>query len=300
MTKTTMQNTSFASKRAQVLKRCNSTAGSSYTGTSLNISDNGTETKTTVQETFPANCKEFCGVDLDVQIYTKRGGERIPKITRENDTKKGNVTFWVTGTVRYSDLGENGNLGKFTEDPTKARFSVTLQSKPNKELGTTGEIIANKTTEGIQFVKKWANKAMGVAFHDEETWKTASKKHNDDTSFISGAQHSVIKTQEDDDGEVEVIQLTRRLEGWSGEPNRPVFWKVKEDGMYEQVDPKFIKKGAILSVQMSFRAYRIPGGMYGMAGDMGKHIIIVHSPVTKKSEQKPTAPFGIPYIAFDI
>lgn len=302
MTKVTVQNTSFASKRAQVLKRCQSTSGNSYTGTGLNISDkeSDSEVQSPSTETFPSKCKEFGSEELDVQIYKKRGGELIPKITRENDTRMVNVTFWVTGTVRFSDLGANGNLGKFTEDVNKAKFSVTLQAKAPEELGQLGENIEKKTTEAIAFAKEWSDKAMGAAFHDEGTWKPQSKKHDDDTSFISGAQHSLVKMQEDDDGEVEVLQLTRRLEGWSGEPNRPVFWKMKEDGTYEQVHPKFIKRGAVLSVQMTFRAYQIPGGRYGMAGDLGKHIIIMHSPTTKKKEEKPTAPFGIPYIPFEL
>ena len=301
ITKVTIQNTSFASKRAQVLKRCQTTTGS-YVGTGLNTSekDSDSETQSPTKETFPLKCQPFDQVELDVQIFKKRGGELIPKITRVNDAKKVNVTFWVNGTVRYSDLGENGNLGKFTEDVKKAKFSVTLEANAPEELGDIAKTINKQTTDAIEFVKKWSNKAMGSAFHDEETWKSQSSKHEDDESFIAGAQHSVVKSQEDDDGEVEVLQLTRRLEGWSGEPNRPVFWKMKEDGTYEQVYPKFIKRGAVLSVQMTFRAYQIPGGRYGMAGDLGKHIIVVHSPAAKKKEEKSTAPFGIPYIPFEL
>ncbi len=291
-------NTSFASKRAQVLKRCNTVSDSSYVGTSLNTSETGSDdTPSPVKETFPSKCQPFDHVELDVQIYKTKRGERIPKITRENDAKKVNVTFWINGTVRYSDLGENGNLGKFTEDVAKAKFSVTLEAKAPEGLGQVGENIAEKTEKTIEFVKEWSDKAMGAAFHDEETWKLQSRNHDDDISFISGAQHSVVKTQSYDDVEVEVLQLTRRLEGWYGEPNRPVFWNLKEDGEYEQVHPKYIKRGTVLSVQMTFRAYQIPGGRYGMAGDLGKHIIVVHNPSKK---EKQTAPCGVPYIPFEL
>ena len=294
MTKITSINTSFASKRAQVLKQCNANK-STYSGTDLNTTPSKDEDAP--QEEFPDTCKTFQQEDLDVGIFKKRSGELLPKVIRKNDGKQRNVTVWLPPMkVKYSDLGKNGNLGKFTEDPSKAKFSVTLlPGGPNDE-----ETFINQGEEAIHFVRKWSNKCMGAAFHHEDTWKSLSSKHDDDVSFVKGAQHSVLKTIEDDDGEIEVLSLNRRLEGWSGEPNRPVFWKLKEDNTYEQVDPKFIKRGTILSVQMSFRSYKIPGGRYGMAGDLGKHILIVYIPPAQEMPKRQTAPFNIPYIPFDV
>lgn len=290
MVKVTLKNTSFASKRAQVLQECNAKK-KIYSGTELNTTAVVEEGP---KEEFPESCKTFKQEELDVGIFKKRGGELLPKVMRKNDSKKRNVTFWLPPMkVKYSDLGKNGNLGKFTEDPSKAKFTVTLVPGGPKDE----EAFVKQGEEALEFVSEWANKCMGAAYHDEDTWKALSSKHEDDTSFINGAQHSVLKTLDDDQ---EVIQLNRRLEGWSGEPNRPVFWRLKEDNTYEQIDPKYIKKDSILSVQMSFRAYKIPGGRYGMAGDLGKHILVVYSPPDNQKPKIQATPFNVPYIPFDV
>ena len=273
---------SFASKRAQVLKECNN---KKYVGTKLMTEEPVNEEP---KEIFPSECKAFYNVDIDVGIVKKRGGETLPKIHLKNDKRKKNITFWLPPMqVKYSDLGKNGNLGKFTQDPSKAKFSVTLVPGLNENTIKKGE-------EAVEFVKEWCDKSMGAAFHDEETWPQLTKNHEDDTSFIQNAQHSLIKEVDDE----EAISLSRRLEGWSGEKNQPIFWKMKQDGDYEQVHPKFIRQGSILMVQMTFRAFKIPGGRYGMAGDLGKHILVVKTP--EKEKPKAKTPFDIPYIPFEL
>ena len=277
MPKITVTN-SFASKRAQVLKTCKNTEQMSYKGTKLDAEVPNIQT-----EIFPSECQPFYNMDLDVSIYKKRGGEMLPKVVQSGDKRKKTVTFWLPPMeVKYAQLGKNGNLGKFTEDPKKAKFSVSLIPSDMNEKGT----------EAIEFIKKWCDNVMGSAFHDEDTWKSLTDEHEDDKSFIEGAQHSIIKELEDEE---ECICLNRRLEGWSGEPNQPVFWKIKQDGTYEQVHPKFIRQGTVLMVQMTFRAYKIPG-RYGMAGDLGRHILVVKTPEKKK----PKAPFNVPYIPFEL
>lgn len=290
MPKVSSINTSFASKRAHVLKQCNANKPE-YSGTDLNTTAAKDEVP---KEDFPDSCKTFEQEDFDVGIFKKRTGELLPKVIRKNDAKQRNLTFWLPPMkVKYSDLGKNGNLGKFTEDPSKAKFSVTLMpGGPNDE-----DNFVKHGEKALGFVREWSDKCMGTAFHHEETWKSLTCKHEDDVSFVKGAQHSVLKNIDD---ELQVIQLTRRLEGWYGEPNRPVFWRLKEDNTYEQIDPKYIKKGTILSVQMSFRSYKIPGGRYGMAGDLGKHILVVYIPPNGQNTAKQTTPFNVPYIPFDV
>jgi hypothetical protein len=278
----TLKVNSFASKRAQVLKECKN---NKYVGTKLMTETPAPEEPT---EFFPSECKAFYHLDIDVGIVKKRGGETLPKIHQKNDKRQKNVTFWLPPMqVKYSDLGKNGNLGKFTQDPSKAKFSVTLLPGMNKDTVEKGE-------EAIKFVKEWCDSAMGAAFHDENTWPNLTKNHEDDTSFVQAAHHSLVKDVDDQ----EAISLNRRLEGWNGEPNQPVFWKMKKDGGYEQVHPKFIRHGTILMVQMSFRAFKIPGGRYGMAGDLGKHILVVKTP--EKEKPKNNTPFDIPYIPFEL
>lgn len=296
MSKRDLTTVSFASKRVQVLKRCK-TDNTEYSGTKLNTAV--TESPVPAEE-FPENCKMYDSEDLDVAIYKKRSGEFLPKIIRRDDKRKTNVTMWLPPMrVVYSDLGQNGNLGKFTEDPSKAKFMVTLEPGAPDSIKDLTEKYHELGDKAIEFVKGMCDKAMGTAYHDEDTWKNTCKKFDDDKAFIESAQHSVIKTIENDDGEKEVISLGRRLEGWSGEPNRPVFWRLTEDDRHEQVHPKFIRKGAILKCQMSFRSYQIPGGRYGVAGDLGKHILVVYSPPKEKKVKRVTEP-DIPYIPFEL
>ena len=82
-------NTSFASKRANVLKQCNAKK-TEYSGTDLNTTPAKEEAP---QEEFPDSCKTFQQEDLDVGIFKKRSGELLPKVIRKNDSKQRNVIF---------------------------------------------------------------------------------------------------------------------------------------------------------------------------------------------------------------
>lgn len=279
---------SFASKRAQILNECKKTK-KDYTGATLKV-----EQTEEPEEEFPTDVERFDQVDVDIAIYKKRNGECVPRVIREGDTKKKNLTFWLPPmTVKWSNLGPNGNLGKYVKDPAKAKFTVALIADPPTELKTRREKFEADAVKAMGFVEELCDKSMGVAFHNEDTWKNLTEKYDDDKSFVGDARHSVLKT---DGNDVPFLNLTRRLEGWTGEPNRPTFWRLKEDNSYETIDPKFIPKGSMLSVQVSLRAYKIPGGMYGVAGDLGEHILVVHKP--SKKEKKDTL-FDIPYIAWD-
>jgi len=189
-------------------------------------------------------------------------------------------------------LGPNGNL-KYSKEVSKAKFTVSLEASAPKELKHLQEKFETDATKALKFVDAICNRSMTVAFRDESIWSSLTSKYDSDTNFVESAKHSVLKT---DDDNIPFLNLTRRLEGWRGEPNRPTFWRLKEDNSYETIDPKYIPKGSMLSVQVSFRAYKIPGGMYGMAGDLGEHILVVHKPT--KIEKKDTL-FNIPYIAWD-
>jgi hypothetical protein len=280
---------SFASKRAQILNECKKTK-KDYTGANLKVEQ--TEER---EEEFPTDVERFDQVDVDFAIYKKRNGECVPRVIREGDTKKKNLTFWLPPMkVKWSNLGPNGNLGKYVKDPAKAKFTVSLEVSPPTELKTHREKFEADAVKAMNLVLQICDKSMALAHRDEDTWKNLTENYDDTLSFINDAKHSVLKRDGDD---VLFLNLTRRLEGWRGEPNRPTFWRLKEDNSYETIDPKFIPKGSMLSVQVSFRAYKIPSsGMYGMAGDLGEHILVVHKP--SKKEKKDTL-FDIPYIAWD-
>lgn len=297
MTKRDITTVSFASKRAQVLKKCK-TENKEYSGTQLNTV--ATEQEVPAEE-FPDKCKMYDAEELDIAIYRNKKKESLPKVIRKDDKRKTNVTMWLPPMkVVYSDLGKNGNLGKFHQDPSKAKFMVTLEPGAPDSIKDLREKYQELGEKAIEFIKSTCDKAMGVAYHDEDTWKNVCKDYDDDKAFIEGAQHSVVKTIDNDEGEREVISLGRRLEGWSGEPNRPVFWRLTKDDRHEQVHPKFIRKGAILKCQITFRTYKIPGGRYGVAGDLGKHILVVYSPKPDQKKPERTSTPDVPYIPFEL
>ena len=281
---------SFASKRAHILNECKKSKNA-YCGKSLTVQP--TEDP---EEEFPTDVKRFDQVDFDVAIVKKKNGERIPRIINKGDTKNKTLSCWLPPMeVKYSDLGPNGNLGryKYTKDPQKARFTCSLLASAPPELNHLKEKFEADGEKALEFVESLCNKAMGIAYNDEDTWKNVKKDYEDVQSFIESAKHSVIKRDGDD---ILYLNLTRRLEGFRGEPNRPTLWRLKEDNSYETIDPKFIPKGSMLAVQIKFRAFKTPDGGYGMSGDIGDHILVVHKPA--KKEEKSTL-FDVPYIPFD-
>lgn len=295
MSKRDISTVSFASKRAQIIKKAKSDDKGKYVGTKLDT----TEKEPVKDEVeFPKVVKRSHELDdqLEVGIYSrKRKGVSFsdPKIILKGDGKKRNVTLWLPPMkVKYASLGENGNLGRFTDDVNRARFTVQLESDVPEEMGEVRKSMEKAGDDAIDFIKKWSNQAMEIAFHDESTWTDKCKRYDDDQAFVKDAKHSVIKTDNED---IENISLTRRLEGWQGEPNRPYFWKLSEDNTYERIEPKYITSGSVLSVQMTFRAFNMPD-RHGMAGDLGQHIIVVYMP--KRNKPK-TNPLNIPYIPFD-
>tara|TARA_B110000008_G_scaffold278484_1_gene322395 strand:+ start:159 stop:1022 length:864 start_codon:yes stop_codon:yes gene_type:complete len=279
---------SFASKRAQILNECKKTK-KDYAGVTLKV-----EQTEEPEEDFPTDVERFDQVDIDFAIYKKKNGESVPRVIRMGDTKKKNLTFWLPPMqVKWANLGPLGNI-KFSKEVSKAKFTVSLLADAPNELKDLKDKFEADAVKAMELVSQICDKSMSLAHRDEDTWKKLTENYDDSLSFINDARHSVLKRDGDD---VPFLNLTRRLEGWRGEPNRPTFWRLKEDNTYETIDPKFIPKGSMLSVQVSFRAYKIPSsGMYGMAGDLGDHILVVHKPA--KKEKKNTL-FDIPYIAFD-
>ena len=288
---------SFENKREEALKRLK-THSASYKGTKLNIEKKSPDLG---KEEFP-NVPEFDQADIDVVINKNKRGDYNPKVVKKGDTREYNVTLTLPPMeVKWADLGENGNLGKFgNNDPSKAKFSVTLLPTIPDNLPASAEehreAMLKRQQEAMEFVKKTCDTLMGAAYHDENTWKDVTKKFSDDKELMEGAQHSVIKTIDDDDGEHEVLSLNRRLESFQGEPNRPTFW-INKGGNMEKIDVKYIPRGSLLMVQLVFRAYRVPGGRYGVSGDLGKHIVVVCRPEMKK-RKKPNLSVQIPYFEF--
>jgi len=305
MPKITSTNTSFASKRACVLNTMDG-GKNKYMGIALDIAekDDSVVIKTEPDIKFPKDQLLFHQADVDIAIFRKRNGEHVPKVVKSGDEKKYNVKVWLPAMMTvFSQLGENGSMGskdysgRVITDPKKAKFTLQMAAQVPEELEKYGDKFVENGESALKFVQDTVDQAMGVSFHDVDTLGVFSDRCDDDDEFKKGATHSVIKNSPNYG---EIINLTRNLQGFQGEPQQPVFWRLAEDNSYERMYPKFIPRGTMLSVEMTFRAYQIPGQKYGMCGDLGKHILIVHMPTAEKpaKEERTTVPFDIPYIPF--
>lgn len=187
MSKRDISTVSFASKRAQIIKKAKSDDKGKYVGTKLDT----TEKEPVKDEVeFPKVVKRSHELDdqLEVGIYSrKRKGVSFsdPKIILKGDGKKRNVTVWLPPMkVKYASLGENGNLGRFTDDVNRARFTVQLESDVPEEMGEVRKSMEKAGDDAIDFIKKWSNQAMEIAFHDESTWTDKCKRYDDDQAFV--------------------------------------------------------------------------------------------------------------------
>lgn len=289
----------FQEKREQVLKRLK-VSPEKPQGTQLELSPKVDDSP---KQTYP-KINEFDNVDLDVSIYTKRGGrkERVPKVHKKGDNKLYNVTVTLPPfRAHWSYLTGNGNHNKGTYGPSdikRARFTFTGYCGVPDAVKNVFPNLEKDQENALKWIEKMCDKCMGVAYHDEETWNDASSNYDDDETFIKMAKHSCLKMKNIDGTEVPALCMTRRLESFGGGDNSLVFWRINKDGKHEQIEPKFITNGSLLSMQLVFRAFRTPGGDYGMAADIEKHVVVVYMASKEKKEEVKQTKY--PFVPFDI
>tara|TARA_B100001057_G_scaffold239768_1_gene239998 strand:- start:976 stop:1854 length:879 start_codon:yes stop_codon:yes gene_type:complete len=289
---------SFEQKREQVLKRLK-VSPEKPKGTKLELSPKQESPK----EKFSV-VNEYDKVNLDVTIYQKRGGakERIPKVHKKDDGKQYNVTVSLPPfRAHWSYLTGNGNHNKGPYGPKdikRARYTFTGYTGVPDAVKNVFPNLEQEQEKALKWIGDMCDKCMGVAYHDEETWKDATAKYDDDQSFIENAKHSCLKMKNINGSEVPALCMTRRLEGFGGTDNSLVFWRINEEGEYVQIEPKYITNGSLLSMQLVFRAFRTPGGDYGMAADIEKHVVVVYMEKGQKKEEVKTSAY--PYVPFDI
>lgn len=290
----------FTAKREQALKKLK-TAAPKPDGKALDVTPIPDESP---KETFP-ECGNFESLDLDVTTYVKRGDskESIPKVHKAGDTRQRNVSIRLPPMMaHWCYLTGNGNYQKGTYGPRdlkKAKFTFTGYPGVPDEVKSAFLNLEGEQERALEDIKKYCDKAMGVAFHDPNTWNDACSSHDDDSSFIAGASHSCLKTKMIDGDETLALCMQRQLEAYGGGDNTMAFWRLNEKNEYIRVEPKYITNKSLLSVELIFRAFRRPDGGYGMAADMGKNVFVAYAaPMDKKPVDKAVPQY--PYVPFDI
>ena len=174
-------------------------------------------------------------METEISMIKRRNGEYIPKIHLKDDSRKKNLEFLLPKmVVKYQNLGKDGNLGKFTKDPKKARLSVCLEVGCPEELRGLMPSLEDEQKEFFTLLTDKCKQHMEMVYHhDDPSWSN-SRGELELEDFVSKANFSCIKTVKDDnDDDYEVISLARRLTDFQGAPNNPVFWKVNEKNEFQ-------------------------------------------------------------------
>lgn len=222
-------------------------------------------------------------------------------------------------TVKFSDVGPNGNLGtKFVPENAfgQAKFVMTVETgadskvlaaMPNIEKDQDGYFAWLKATGTKMMSEAW-DKQIPVFSSQFKKCKAAAKKEakkdkdvNVDVRakeiFLEGASLPVKDYVDEDGDSTPVSKMARRYQYTdrkTGEIviNRPEFWKRNREGGYDNISDnvKFLSKGSVVITQVSLRLYAMTS-YYGVSTDMGKNIIVVwQKPSSGGSSKKDTAP----------
>ena len=202
-------------------------------------------------------------------------------------------------STKFSDLGPNGNLGtKFVPETavTQAKHVVTLKRGVSDQVLAAMPDIETQQDECFKLLNSTALAMLELAWDQnltlvkgkrKECLAAAKREGVDDFQvrakeiFLQGATLPV-KDYIDNDGDTEkVVKLSRKVKYRSRETdelvdNRPVFWKRNRDGKYDDITEsiRYMSTNSVLITQGQLRIYCM-AAFYGVAVDMGKHIIVV-------------------------
>ena len=242
---------------------------------------------------------ELVDMDIEVSMKKRRNGESLPHVHLKDDARKKTTLFTMPAMMkRFGNMTGEGNLGQFTKDPMKARFTVSL------EHGRAPEWVADvfkdvdpmkEQSTFMDKLKSLCTEMMTTAYYQEEDASWDKHKSNKELEeFIEKANFSCIKNGTDKNGDdYSVVSGTRRLTDFQGSPNNHVFWKANPEGDFDVIEPKYIRKDSYIICTGSLRAYNTPD-MYGVSLDIGPDVIVLSMPKKdppKKVSNKPTVPF---------
>eukprot|EP00944_MAST-04C_sp_MAST-4C-sp1_P005842 g5842.t1 len=246
---------------------------------------------------------EMVDMDLQVSMKKRRNGESLPHVHLKDDARKKTTMFTMPAMMkRFGNMTGEGNLGQFTKDPQKARFTVSLEHGRAPEW--VGDVFKDsdpikEQNDFMDKLKGLCTEMMSIAYYQEEDTSWDRHKTNKELEeFIEGANFSCIKNGTDKNGDdYSVVSGTRRLTDFQGGPNNHVFWKVDPNGKFNVIEPKYIRKDSFIICTGSLRAYNTPD-MYGVSLDIGRDVIVLSMP-KKDSPKKVTNKPTVPFINFD-
>jgi hypothetical protein len=191
--------------------------------------------------------------------------------------------------VRYSQLGENGNLnsgsGQYAvTDPKKARFVLVLQKGIPDECSYELKNGENDQQADIDKLRQLGTEGLQHAFNDDEIWPQLCKDVEED-DFMANTNLAYLKKRQksdEDETEIDIIELKRKLTDYNGGDNRPQFWRYNDEGILEVFDLKHLPSGSLVipSVNIRYWGFVDEDGVkkVGASGDLGSDILVVWKP----------------------
>lgn len=226
-------------------------------------------------------------------------------------------------TVKFSDVGPNGNLGtKFVPENAfgQAKFVLTMEKGADSKVLAAMPSIEKEQDGYFNWLSEQSTNMLNMAWDNQipmfasqfkkskaAAKKEAKKDKNVDVDarakelFMEGASVPVKDYIDEDGDATPVNKIARRYQYTdrkTGEIviNRPEFWKRNREGGYDNVTDKvrFLSKGSVVIAQVTFRLYAMTS-YYGVATDMGKNIIVVWQKPSsgggRKKDSAPEVPF---------
>ena len=202
-------------------------------------------------------------------------------------------------TVKFSDLGPNGNLGtKFVPETAvmQAKHVVTLKRGASDKVMAAIPNIEKQQDDCFKKLNSVARDMLEMAWDKnlvlikgkrKECLAAAKREGADDFQarakqiYLEGATLPA-KDYIDNDGDTEkVVKMSRKVKYRSRDndelvDNRPIFWQRNRDGKYDNITEsiRYMPRESVLLTQGQLRMYCM-SAHYGVAVDMGKHIIVV-------------------------
>lgn len=236
----------------------------------------------------------------DITFTTNRGK---PKMVLPSNKRKTPFLTLRPFSVRYAQLGENGNLNAGTgryavTDPEKARFVLALEKGiPDECLYEMRDGLTHQQ-EDLNRLCELGLSGMEYAYN-KNLWPELTECDIDE--FLSGANISYMRTRtksEEDDTEVDVIELKRKLTDFNGGDNRPQFWRYN-NGVIEPFNIQNLPSGSLVVPTVSIRYWGFmenDQAKYGASADLGKDILVVWMP--KKETKGVTSIASVPQFDF--
>ena len=271
---------------------------------SISLQSDTTETpvkQNLIRETAP----DFTDMDTEVSMWKRRNGETIPKLHLQGDGRMKKFLFSLPAMrVKWQQLGKEGNMNRrigksVITDINKARITASLENGCPDDLASVfPDLVDQQENFQAHLLLKCKEHMESAFLQDEDPSWDRFKAGKEMEDFVEKANFSCIKPQTDENGdEYTVVNVTRRVVDFQGNPNECKFWKSNEKSEYEQIEPKYIRKGSLIRCMGSLRAYKTPN-MYGVSLDLERDIVVVWMPPLEDRSQQKTEEPAIPFLNF--